>query len=388
MNTTTGARLRISALVARPLLGLLLSGCGADNRAAGPPLAEPVFEILSAPDQTMVRTRSLSADGSVVGGSGLNDTISRALLWDTTGALRVLAPASTAPFGGSTVQAISADGKVLAGASGNGIIDAPQPAIWRLEDDSARLLASPPGAIAGHATDVSADGTVLLGTMLLEPTATARAVLWRTPEAQPEILEFDDAHALSPDGQTAALCCLPATGLQGQVTDAVVDLRNGASRFAGVPTGFDVCTLSALADTDRAVGTCMRRGAAGTEPESVPVVWNALVPEVITAISGQKSGVLTSLSADGQVAGGYSGLDPFAFEDAHAIVWSESRGAVRLADVLSQAGIAPAASFQLNAVLGVSADGQALIGVAFDRRDPEHRPLPFRVRGLRLEEVP
>ncbi len=365
------------------LMSAALAACGGSSgTAASTP--RMTFEILDTSGHPLGRASTLSADGALAGGSDSGATFPSALLWDETGALRTLPHAAARSPGSSVLRALSADGRVTAGGSSNDTTGLLQPVIWPLPEGVAQFLRLPANTLGGIVTAISADGSTLAGMVTrLGSGATGEAVIWTSPDAAPHTPGFDAVHALAPDGRRAAVCCTFVQGPSQGLTDMLLDLASGNATAVPLPAGFEVCAVTALSGTGDFVGTCSTRADAGTEPRSVPVVWHDQVPEVIDAIAGQRSGVLTGISATGELAAGYAGVDPFGFEEAHAIVWRPgSGGAERLAELLARSGAAPATAYHLNAVLAVSGDGSALLGVAFDRRDPERRPLPFRVRGL------
>ncbi len=367
------------------VVGLLSAALGACGGNAGPGASAPrmTFEILDTSGHPLGRASTLSADGALAGGSDSGAALPSALLWDEAGVLRTLPHASARPRGSSILRALSADGRVTAGGSSNDSTDLLQPVIWQLPAGVTRFLMLPANTLGGIVTAISADGSTLAGPVTrLGAGASGEAVIWVSPEGAPQTSGFDTVHALSPDGRRAAVCCTVVQGPSLSLTDAILDVASGETNAVPLPVGFDVCAVTALSDTGDLVGTCSTRAVAGTEPRSVPVIWHDQNPEVVGAIAGQQSGALTGISAAGDLAGGYAGVDPFGFEAAHAIVWRPGSGAERLAELLQHGGAAPAAAYHLNAVLAVSGDGTALLGVAFDRRDPDRRPLPFRVRGL------
>jgi hypothetical protein len=214
---------------------------------------------------------------------------------------------------------ISADGSVVVGMAWNGCDT--QAIRWSrpLGFSLLQLLGSSPtgGLPSNRASVVSDDGQIAGGWAETDLVDRAPAV-W---------------HA---DGSGFMLPLFP-----GGFADApgeVLSISTDGSMVAGT-WGFEGFTWTA------AQGTTTLGRLPGTSP-SDPIYPNAI-------------------AADGQLVFGGVG-SPF-FSIPKAFVWTASGGMKKLADVLAANGIVLPGDYRLTSVLGASADGTVVLGVAYDQ---------------------
>ena len=292
----------MSCIVVLACLGVVWS-----DRAGSSPSAAAGFsplEIIGSPN-------ALSADGGVIVGQFVpaGATVVHAFRWTEAGGQIDLGIFPGADESGAI--AASADGEVVVGFSGF-FARMPPPWRWTSQTGFVALGPMPPGFFAGQANDVSADGTVVVGTINGSTLPTGEAFF-------------------QPFRWSATTGIVPLGTLGGPQTNGVAVSADGSvvvgsSNFGG--SSFHVEAFRWTAET----------GMVGLG--SVPGFPNSLANDT---------------SADGRVVVGTA--DAF-FEEAPAFRWTEQDGMVSLGDF-------PGGRFESSA-RAVSADGSVVVGFGHD----------------------
>lgn len=288
--------------------------------------------------------------------------------------------------------ALSADGRVLVGLANNGS----QYLAFRWTNETGSILLPPlvPGQITAVQA-VSADGSVVVG------WSGDRAVRWDDgiPSLIPLSLGANPpqrAYGVSADGRVFA----GHESRGGHVVATRVSLDDGVRPLSPIPTFNDSFASAISADGRVVVGASGNRAVRWNDPAGTPVTIgmvssgaNAVSAsgDVIVGfsnsldnsrgpfawvfpnrpIAGEGSRAL-SVSADGRVVGGMdSTLTP-----GSAFVWSEIDGQQHLGRLLSAYGF-DTSGLSFNTVTSVSADGSSIAGalVVLDPIFP--REMPF-----------
>lgn len=318
-------------------------------------------------------------------------------------------------FGGVSPSNVSADGTIVAGytlsQSTGGTAD--EPFVWT-RADGLRIFADedPFGGRTYEVTDISADGQTIGGVFIVEDSF--RPFIYSQTEGFRRIENTNDPNrwislsALSGDGSVAV----------GRDTDFGNSLSTQAFRWTeetgmqrlGSLSGPDGFSMAHGVSNDGSivVGRTSLAGVTG----SVPMRWtdaggmealgtdtghaNAVTPSghaivgELSDISGQtpneafrwteSSGVVPlgslpggtgasaayAISDDGTVTVGRSSSGAFVGIDWEAVVWYEDQGVRRLVDILEDDLGIDMTGWQLIGAEDVSADGNTIVGDAFD----------------------
>ncbi|MCX5745186.1 MAG: hypothetical protein NT062_22090 [Proteobacteria bacterium] len=222
--------------------------------------------------------------------------------------------------------------------------------------------ATPCGADVGAGWDVSADGTVVVGMMW--NGCSPVAFRWVEGAAAVTPLQVlgsvtairaptNRATVVSDDGQVAA----------GYAENLAVD--RSPAIWAADGTGFLIDpafqdapgeVLSINADGSRVAGIWANEG----------FVWSSAggkqtIPLLATVLGGDPV-YPNAMSGDGTLV--FGGMGSAFSSIPVAFVWSEAKGSRDLTTLARDAGIAIPADTQLGSVLGASADGTVLVGIA------------------------
>lgn len=258
-----------------------------------------------------------SDDGSIVGGNVVLGGFEQAIRWVGTDgtALGGIQPTGCDASLSST-YAISGDGSTMVGLGWIGC--AGRAFRWTEADGMTALPNS--GSGSTRANSISGDGT-LIGGWDEGGNGGRRAVLWGGKGfAQNFVLAGQPGN---PNG---------AGEVQG--------INSDGSIFVGWGSSVDPATNGPFVFREGQGLTYL-----GDIPGTAPFVSGAL-----------------DLSEDGSVIVGFQrvGVGPFAVFDA--TIWTEATGTVRLADYLTDLGVAIPPGLQLAAAQGISADGTVIVG--------------------------
>ncbi len=251
--------------------------------------------------------RAAAPDGAIVGGLafGDNETISNAAVW-RDGELTLLERV----FDGGIADghAISSDGRVVVGSAGLPSFKV-QPARW--VDGEIKPLGDIPGSDSnGTALAVSADGSVIVG----RAAGNTRAFRW----------------------MNGAMGALPLIDPDEVQTSLALDVSADGRRIVGVQNDFTF-----LSDA---------------------LLWEDGVPRNLGYLPGANKGWANSISADGGLVFGNSGVG-FTFR---AFVWDDRNGMRDLTDLLLDAGVDMQGWSRLEFVRDVSADGRTILGYGYN----------------------
>ncbi len=268
----------------------------------------------------------ISPDGATVVGSNATATGSEAFAWDAEAGTRGLGmlPGSL----NSTARAVSNDGSVIVGEDGGQDPLDPtslRAVIWEA-GRGVRALGDLPGVepIWSSATDVSADGTVVVG--------------WGT-SGEPGTLTIE--------------------------REAFIwDVSNGMRGLGGLPGQPAISRATAISrDGATVVGYARVEGLSGPDYDE-PFVWDAARGmRSLGAFAGARVSVPLDVSDGGSTVVGYMPF-PFAGTDL-ALIWAEESGPQRVDFLLQSLGI-DLAGWRLERANGISADGTTIVGTGID----------------------
>ena len=330
------------------VLMTLLASC-ASARAA-----EPSFRGLGfLPGHTVSQPTAISADGrTVVGYVAIgSQTITNSFQWTAEqGMVRLSLP----PNLPGLAQGISADGSVVVGSA---ILDSGDQVAFRWTAAGTQLLPSLPSEFPRSAAwAVSADGSVVVGSGSEDLTPVA--VRWVGDQAQ-------SLGALLPDPTQDTEAVARAVSADGSVVVGFTHSPNGryeafrwtqAGGMVGLgdlPGGpFESLAVGVSADGSTVLGSSERNG------NNQAFRWTAGTGMV--ELIGME--FAKTASADGSVIGGlwHNGADELI-----AMIWTEATGARRLSDILTEAGV-DTTGWQLRSIDSITPDGLTLAGTAWN----------------------
>ncbi|MHC4845593.1 MAG: hypothetical protein ACYTCU_05470 [Planctomycetota bacterium] len=299
------------------------------------------IEFLSASTDTAYK---VSADGTRVSGSASGG----GFLW-TSGGGEVLVGGAQAAIGASD------DGTVMGGTANLG--GGTGPARWT---SGTGWVALPFLGVTGcpdfgTSYDISADGSTIVG--LGWDGCSAMAFKW------------DATNGMVGLPQTGTSARSNAVSGNGQVVGGWQQFANRspslwlADGTEILPDTTAVGEFQALSfDGSIAVGGMNKPGGFFSEH----MIWTAADgPTFLGSVAGfPGSSSFYSVNADGTVAGGGIGsVSPFDPNTANATIWSKDSGEVRLLEaVLAEQGVTIPADWNLQFVMGMSADGSVICG--------------------------
>jgi hypothetical protein len=325
-------------------------------------VSSPQQEVLVAPEsktyliapvggsEGLTFINDISGDGTTaVGSSKSGSSPAVPIVWTRTGGTVSFAGLSV--YGGANIATcVSRDGRVIAGANYDENGSESVPWVYTAATGT-RQLALPRGLSNGKAVDISADGTVIVGTAF---DSSGRPWCVRWIDGTPSTPFQGHCYCIAPD----------ASGIGGDIT--LQDNRTVG--FVWQSGGYFFQTISGSADlylgSVRALndGTTMAAGAM----QDAPGFWSPGSGPVL--VTGTITTKATSMSRDGQLVG-ISGDDPYL-----AMLFTRDTGLVQLGryydqvknsggpDLVapfSQAGNGPAE------VNGISEDRMSICGTAF-----------------------
>lgn len=367
---TRGSAMRWRILRAALVLTLTLpAGVGA---ATFTPLANPVggynFRL----------PVGISADGTTVVGSSGSGI---AVRWVNSASPQSLG----FMVGGSESYAVaaSADGSVVVGR-GNALLGpgSPYPGQvtvqgfrWTESDGMHGLGYLPGGWYYAIATDVSADGSVVVG--YSDGPANTRAYRWTQSAGLEDIGHLpgpggggnSEAYGVSADGSVVVGSASGTVDGNFGTYAFRWDADSGMIALASLPGSNSSRALAAAADGSIVVGDSFIGSCGECDPPRLArnnaVRWIDQGPATLLGQvpGGDQGSVATAISADGSVIAGYY------YEDSNnpisgfrAFLWTETEGMQKLLDVLLMQGATGLDGWTLLQASGVSADGRTIAG--------------------------
>lgn len=241
----------------------------------------------SSPDGVFASARGISADGSIIIGQGITPSFgNQAFRWDAANGANSL---GDLPGDGSysDAAALSADGSVVVGY---GSVDfADRPFRWDAINGMTELSILP-GLAESHATGISADGTVVIGVAYIPVSGslTTKSFRWDTTRGVFFLDDIEDpsqqvlATDVSADGSIIVGSGFGTAGVQGA---AIWDEANGWRELdvvlatLGVDlTGWGLSYARAISADGRVIV------GEGRNPNGDLEAWVAVIPEPGTAL--------------------------------------------------------------------------------------------------------
>jgi uncharacterized membrane protein len=289
----------------------------------------------------------LSADGSYAVGA-LDQSVETAAAFTRPGPITLL-PRRT-EWIRSWALATSGDGTVTIG---NSLVVGGAAPIWRWDRGSAdvEVLTVPSGCLAGSATDLSDDGSVITGYCWSADSTSA----WRwtrstgmQPIPAPAGTASPSALAISGDGTAV----LGQTQSGGRSVPFIWRQQTGSILMPPSPDGRDVLVTSLSFDGSVVCGSLYTEGA---EPQAMR--WSAqLGYQSLPYIPGQAaSHYANAISGDGGTIVGYNG--------GQAFIWNELKGTRLLKTALLDQGV-DLNNWSPYDATGISFDGAWIAGQA------------------------
>lgn len=343
----------------------LIALTGVAMTGAAAPGADPYFSGVGAigadpdGDLSFSRIQGLSADGSVAVGFSTSPDGLRAIRWTRSGGLEALP--SLLPGGpyADVASDVSADGALIVGstlsgaAASGGLGEATS---WAGGTVAGLGFVDPSSFAQSRAVAVSADGSTIVGLSSNVGAVDFEATRW--VQGRPMSLGLgsgSSATGVSSDGSTIVGSW---AGTTNALLGAFLWTERGVTELRDLAAGglldFGATALDVSADGSRAVGW------ATDAFEQRPVLWNDAgdptdlgVPDDFTA------GLANAISDDGSIiVGSASGL-----AGETAFIWTADTGSIELAAYLKPLVGGQLAGWTLTSADAISADGLTFAGV-------------------------
>lgn len=315
--------------------------------------AQATFTPLGVFGGTQSFGHDVSADGSVVVGtiSGRPGNTNGIFRWTREGSVIHTA---TVP---GPLMAISPDGSTVVGSRflpQTGLTEAFR---WVPDEGLFEGLGDfPGGAFKSEANDVSADGSVIVGSG--QDAEQQRAFRWTRESGMVPIPEMREAHGVTPDG---AVVVGFGSGLAVRWT-----AETGPVTLGRLPGAASSGAFAVSADGAVVVGSnSFPAGQGQQNPEASRWTEQEGIINLQSApwsLSGARD-----VSADGSaiVGGGLIGDTPGAF------YWTAATGMVDLQEFLVSLGVTNLDGWELGGGRGISADGLTIVGTGVHNGFPE-----------------
>jgi probable HAF family extracellular repeat protein len=303
-----------------------------------------LFEVLGVlTGDTICQTRGISADGKVVVGLSTSNISpnSRAFRWTEFGKMQALSlPPKAQAFGASS------NGSVIVGEAEPGAFR------WAGTGDVTNL-----GTLAGDtfswAYGTNYDGTVVVGEST--KVSRSRAYRWSAGSGMTELF-----------GAPGFTFDVVAQGTNQDGTVVIGNSRNNLSQSRATRWAAPDYTPEALELPAGETWTvAWALSADGTlvagKSDTKACRWSASgAPTTLGMLPGATSAEAMAISGDGKVAVGATLVSGVSV----ATIWDSSDVPHAIPDTLQKAGV-PLDGWDLNAALGVSADGKVVVGQGF-----------------------
>lgn len=324
----------------------------------GPVQAQlPHFERLGfLPGGAYSYATRVSADGSVVVGystaSHTNGVYEEAFRWTKEGGMVRMGALTTTTQ--SFASGISADGSVIVGMSFQG--NDAEAFRWNSLGGMVGLGDLPGGSFLSEARAVSADGNVIVGHSAM--TTGSEAFRWTAATGMVGLGGLTGgrnsyANGVSADGETV----VGYTNFGGSSNTAFVwKAATGLTPLPHLGTTLNTYAQAISADGTTIVG----RSVSASGPEAFRWTQAGGMRGLGDIAGGAFSSQANAVSADGRVVAGYG---TNGNGQSEAFVWDGFSGIQNLRDVLTYFYTQNLSQVRLDSVLGISADGQTMVGV-------------------------
>jgi probable HAF family extracellular repeat protein len=300
----------------------------------------------------------VSGDGQVVVGTGTSSTYSEAFRW--TAATGMVSLGGLTRPGNSTGEAVSADGTTIVGLD----VRTAQGYSWTSTGGMVGLGTYPPGAFSEGATDVSADGSVIVG------ISGGQAVLYSGGTITGLGTLPGDGHVsasfgISGDGHVAVgfsdyELIIPGGPGEDPFTDTVdqaVAWFDEQIVGLGDLDGGDYYSRAYAASFDGSIIVGSSIGSDGYQAFR----WTSATG--MLAIGG---GNAKDISADGRVI---VGTASFGVPENNAAIWIDDSGPQQIWALLVAQGVTGLDGWVLGSAEAVSADGRTVVGWGYSTAD-------------------
>lgn len=309
--------------------------------------------------------RAVSADGTTVVGSSSSASRFEAFLWDAAQGMRGLGE----PSGGDVdiiPLDVSGDGSTVVGAreSSSGF----EAVRWDEVHGTQGLGFLPGGDGSGTAYGASADGSIIVGNSFAllngsQSSWSTTAFVWDASNGmrdfQPNPYDGSSLYPVSANDVSADGSVVVGSGSTEAVAEAFIwDAENGLRGLGDLPGGtFYSMAVGVSADGSTVVGESS--SASGYEA----FLWDAEngLRGLGDLPGGDFRGRAVAVSADGSIAvGGSAGASGF-----EAFIWDEDHGMRELKVVLSALGV-DLDGWTLTSAADISADGRTIVGTGIN----------------------
>jgi cysteine-rich repeat protein len=314
----------------------LACGC-LDGPQPPPACGELALRSLGSPKETLGwRAYSISRDGEVVVGHGDYGHISKAVAWSAARGTQVAPvdlPSAIASADGGSVILVTSD---ALGITNN--------YLWRNMDTVESIDLPAPGWL----TDVSADGSVVVGT-LVTTDMSYQAFRWTAQSG---------AVTLAPSSSDAI-----ATNADGSIV--LLSMYGGVARWTAANGSqllpYDVAGVG-FGDLSDDGSVLVGRNVPEANGPEWAVRWAGSELEDLGTLAASRANLApgdvlydwaSAVNSDGSVVVGMS--------DQQAMIWTPSTGLRALRDVLAEQGV-DVQPWVLEEAVGVSADGKMVAG--------------------------
>ncbi|RXV73790.1 calcium-binding protein [Burkholderia stabilis] len=332
---------------------------------------------------------TVSADGKTIAGFYQSDDAPSnvaAFSWSAaTGWQQLAAPANT---NDSSVQAVSADGRVSVGSISAREIDGSNLDRWAVRwpgGGRAQNLFPDSTRMTGTAEVTNRDGSIVGGSFYSAASGNAK-FLWDQRSGFRVLTTGDFAGqflAMNQAGDAAAGFVGNVDGVYG--SRAFVWTERAGIRL--LPTNDASETKwdmgwGVTADGQTVVGSIATGKILATPGSSmigtVAVRWTngGTIVQRLGTLDGDNYSSASAVSADGRVVIGSSGNSRNFAE--RAFVWTPESGMHSLDALLRSAGV-PVGTLSVTGLIGLSPDGQTITGQGYREDDPEGRPQFWQV---------
>jgi probable HAF family extracellular repeat protein len=340
---------------------LVVVTSGATVGSISPAAADPMFMDLGTLGGYGSIADDVSADGSAVVGNSFNGSQSEAFRWTSSSGMVGLG--ILPGMFSSNAAATSADGSVVAGENRFGFGATGEAFRWTAGGGMIGLGDLPGGAFDSTATDISADGSVIVGAGKSSASGSNyEAFRWTSGSGMvglgdlPGGIFLSVAAAVSPDGSVVV-----GRGSSVSGSEAIRWTSGGGMVGLGdLPGGaFGSAALGISADGSVIVG----QGTSASGLEAFRWTAGGGMIGLGDLPTGAFQSKANAVSADGSVIVGESYAGPGI---RAAFIWDETNGMRRLDTVLSVDLGLDLTDWELLSAEGISADGRTIVGTGYN----------------------